>query len=123
MTTHNGFEYNNCGVCVNPEIPYSFGKWNECHFSIKVAETPDGWVFGYDWSTNTCGGGCGCWIDSNEIHASRSEAIVACAARIRKSFPAQDPKAAKVIAELDKIIGAESERKPQVRQMTIFDYL
>lgn len=123
MTTHNGFEYNNCGVCVNPEIPFDFGRHDGYSFRIKIAETPRGWVFGYDWSTNTGGGGCGCWIDSNEIHASRSEAIAACAARIREFFPAQDRKAAKVIAELDKIIGAESERKPQVRQMTIFDYL
>lgn len=122
MMTHNGFEYNDCGICVNPEIPCDFGRYGGYGFRVKISETPHGWVFGYDWSTNT-GGGCGCRINSGETYASRSEAIAACAARIRKSYSAQDRKAAKVIAELDKIIGAESERKPQVRQMTIFDCL
>lgn len=25
--TFNGFEYNDYGVCLNPEIPYQFGEW------------------------------------------------------------------------------------------------
>lgn len=122
MTAFNGFEYNDCGVCVNPEIPYSFGKWNECHFSIEVAETPDGWVYGCYWGTASAGGGGGCSIHAKETYPSRHIAIAACADRIRRFFSG-DRKAAKVIAELDRIISEESAKKPRLRQYTIFDYL
>lgn len=120
MFMFNGFEYNDCGVCVNPETPYSFGKWNECHFSIMLSETPDGWVYGYHWGTASEGGGCS--INTKETYPSQPKAIVACADRIRRFFSG-DRKAAKAIAELDKIISEESVKRPKLKQYTIFDYL
>lgn len=120
--TFNGFEYNDYGVCLNPEIPYQFGKWGQYRFKIAVSETPGGWTYGYDWSTLSGGGGGGSFLDSNKVFPLRSKAIVAAAKYIRGCY-GKDPKAAKAIAELDRIIAVESERKPVLKQFTIFDYL
>ena len=120
--TYHGFEYNKYEVCVNPEIPYRFGKWNQYHFEIKVSETPNGWVYGYDWAHTTGGGGGPCCLRRNTAFLSRSKAVVAAAKFIKKCYK-DDPKASRAIAELDRIIKVESEHRHTVRQMTIFDYL
>lgn len=120
--TFNNFEYNEHGVCLNPDIPYSFGKWNQYNFEIKVSETPRGWIYGYNWNAFTRGGGGGCYCGDCETSPSKSQAIVAAAEYIKSRFVG-DPKAAKVIAELDRIISEESEHRPKIKQMTIFDYL
>lgn len=120
--TYNGFEYNEHDVCLNPDVAYTFGKWNQYHFVIKVSETPRGWVYGYDWSHLTGGGGGGCYYENCETSPSKSQAIVAAAEYIKSRFMG-DPKATKAIKELDRIISEESEHRPKIKQMTIFDYL
>lgn len=42
----NKFEFNECGVCINPNIPINYAdKIN--HYTITTCEvTPDEWVFG-----------------------------------------------------------------------------
>lgn len=120
--TFNGFEYNEHGVCINPEIPYQFGKWNQYHFNIKVSETPRGWIYGYDWSHLTGGGGGGCFLHVRAVYPTKSKAIVAAAEFIKSCYEG-DSKAAKAVAELDRIIAEESNRKPKLKQYSIFDYL
>lgn len=120
--TFNGFEYNEHGVCINPEIPYQFGKWNQYHFNIKVSETPRGWIYGYDWSHLTGGGGGGCFLHVRAVYPTKSKAIVAAAEFIKSCYEG-DSKAAKAVAELDRIIAEESNRKPKLKQYSIFDCL
>lgn len=122
MEIYNGYEYNDCGVCVNPDKPYAFGKWNSCNFKIKVSETPNGWIYGFRSSHPTGGHGYGCSVPYNPTFPSRSEAIVACAEIIKRDFT-NVKGASKAIAELDRIIEMESTQKSQVKQYTIFDYL
>lgn len=122
MEIYNGYEYNEFGVCLNPDIPYKFGEWKEAYFEIKVSETPKGWVYGYYYSYELTGGASGCNLDSSKVFVSRSKAIIGSAEVIREilSFA---KKSSKAIAELDRIIEAESTPKPKVKQYTIFDYL
>ena len=119
---YNGFEYNEHGVCLNPDIPYSFGKWNQYYFEIKVSETSRGWVYGYNWNAFTRGGGGGCFLHVGIAYPTKSKAIVEAAEYIKSRFQG-DSKATKAIAELDRIISEESEHRPKIKQMTIFDYL
>ena len=122
MTTYNGYEYNDCGVCVNPEIPYEFGSFKDCYFSISISETPRGWVDGHECFVGTRGCGKGCWHHSETTYTSKSKAIVACAERIKEWY-GNDKGATKAIAELDRIIAEESGKKPHLKQYSIFDYL
>ncbi len=121
-TSFNGYEYNDYGVCVNPDKSYEFGKWDSYYFEISISETPKGWVYGYDWNCKTSGGGGGCSLVGRNFYLSKSEAIVACAEYIKKCF-SRDKGATKAIAELDRIIQIESTPKPTAKQYTIFDYL
>ncbi len=122
MEKYGSFEYNEYGVCTNPEIPYEFGSWNQYHFEIKVSETPRGWIYGYDWGHGSGGGGGGCSLHVRTAYPTKSKAVVASAEYIKSRFK-KDPKATKAVAELDRIIDSESGHKPAVRQLTIFDYL
>lgn len=119
MEIYNGYEYNDCGVCVNPDVPYEFGKNHYYYFSIEVSESPQGWTYGYQWSCGTSGGGAPCsptWM----VFPLRSKAIVACAKQLIQNFVAKKD----FVAELDRIIAEESgEKKPHLKQYTIFDYL
>lgn len=119
---YNGFEYNEFGVCTNSEIAYQFDKRNDFSFEIKVAETPQGWVYGYYYSFLLTAGLKGCWLDSTEICPTKSEAIVL-AANCLKELISDKPKYSKANEELDNIITKEIKPKSQPRQMTIFDYL
>ncbi len=105
-TTFNGYEYNEFGVCMNPDIPYTFGRYNDYHFSIKVSETPRGWVYGYDWANKSGGGGGGCWLNTRTCFPSRSRAILDCAYCIKERYR-DDNGASKAMAELDRIISKE----------------
>lgn len=123
MTTFNGYEYNDCGVCVNPDVPYQWGKRMVCYFKISVSETPQGWVCGIDYCGKTYGGGGGCILDDKYNYPSRSKAIVACAETIKRQF-SRDKNATKAITALDRIIAEESkEKKPYLKQFSIFDYI
>ena len=123
MTTYNGYEYNEFGVCTNPDKPYDFGKYNRFHFEIEVAETSKGWIYGFLCSHPTGGHGYGCGIPHNPTFPSRSKAIVACAEIIKRDYKGVKG-ASKAIAELDRIIAEESgKKKSQIKQYTIFDYL
>ena len=119
-TTFNGYEYNDCGVCVNPDKPYTFGKWNDFRFEIKVAETPEGWIYGYNYSYIMGGGASLC--SAGEVLPSKSKAIIACAEHIKECY-SENRGATKAIAELDRIIAEESKKKPTIKQLTIFDCL
>lgn len=126
--TYNGFEYNEHGVCINPDIPYtSESLLKKDYFEINVSETTDGWTCGWSWVVfysddgrpRLTGGGCPCSPTFNTVHKTRSEAIINAATVIRKGFVTRNKH--KAVAELDRIISEES--KPKIRQMTIFDYL
>lgn len=124
METFNGYEYNDCGVCVNPDKPYEFGSYKDCYFAIKISETPRGWVYGFDCMAKTDCRGCGvgCWHHAETAYSSKSKTIIECAERI-KNFYGDDKSASKAIAELDRIIAEESGKKPHLKEFTIFDYL
>lgn len=122
MTTYNGYEYNDCGVCVNPDKHYEWGEWSAYHIKIEVSETPQGWVYGYHFGGKTYGGGGGCSLNNKDKYPSRSKAIAACAEMIKKQF-SRDKGATKAIAALDRIIAEESGKKPHLKQYSIFDYL
>ncbi|MDE7180067.1 MAG: hypothetical protein K2N88_02575 [Muribaculaceae bacterium] len=120
VTTFNGYEYNDCGVCVNPDKPYRFGNDHNFYFEIEVSESSQGWAYGYHWSCGTSGGGSPCM--PNRACASRSKAVIACAEQLKQNF--KGSKAKPFIAELDRIIAEESGKKnPQPKQYSIFDYL
>ncbi len=124
MTTYNGYEYNECGVCLNPDKAYDWGQWGKYHFDIRISETPRGWVYGPTWNTPLAGGGSGCWYEDKEVFPSKSKAIVACAENIKKRFISRSCESvAKAIAALDRIISEESGKKPRLKEFTIFDYL
>lgn len=122
MTSFNGYEYNDCGVCVNPDKAYDWGQLNDYHFKIKISETPQGWVYGYNYGGKTYGGGGGCRLNNPYKYPSRSKAIVACAEILKSRF-SSDKDATKAIAALDRIISEESGKKPRLKQYSIFDYL
>lgn len=122
MTTYNGYEYNDCGVCVNPDKAYEY-KDSKGHFKIKVSETPKGWVYGYDYGFDIMGGGGPCALDKLNVYPSRSKAIVDCANGIKTSLSFLKEKNPKMLAELDRIISKESGKKPRLKEFTIFDYL
>ncbi len=107
---------------MNPDVPLDWGRWNDYHFKIRVSETPEGWVYGYDWANSRGGGGVGCWLKNRDVYSSRSKAIVACAERMKEIY-GNDKGSGKAIAALDRIISEELARKPHLRQYTIFDYL
>lgn len=123
MTTYNGYEYNEFGVCVNPDVAYSFGNDNYTYFEIEVSETPKGWDYGYSWHFDCAGGGGPCSIDTPKSFPTRSKAIVACAKGIKTSLGFLKKKNPKMEAELDRIIAEESGKKPHLKQYSIFDYL
>ncbi len=121
MTTYNGYEYNDCGVCVNPEIPYTFGKDSYYYFKIKVSESPQGWTYGFAWSLGTSGGGSPC-SPACKTFPCRSKAIVACAECLKRQFTGNKGQHFRV--ELDRIISEESgKKKLPLKQYSIFDYL
>lgn len=118
--TYNGFEYNQHGVCVNPEIPYEYGLYaNADYFQIKVSETTDGWIYGWSWGTPSSGGGRPCSPNHKDASKTRNGAIIMAATEIRREFSQRNR--SKTVAALDRIISEES--KPKIRQMTIFDML
>lgn len=122
MTIYNSYEYNDCGVCVNPDKPHEFGSYKGCYFSISLSETPRGWVCGFNCGVNFRGQGLGCWYHAEHTYHSRSKAIIACAGRIKRFYDG-DKGAAKAIAELDRIIAEESGKAKRLKQYSIFDYL
>lgn len=122
MEVYNGYEYNEFGVCINPDKPYTFGNYKDSQFTIWVSEIPSGWVYGFNCAINFRGSSVGCRHHAETSYPSKSKAIVACAERIKKWFN-NDKGAIKAIAELDRIIEAETNQKPQIKQYTIFDYL
>lgn len=95
MTTFNGYKYNDCGVCVNPDIAYDWNDGNGAYFMFKVSETPNGWVCGYRWKFDCLSGGGPCALDKPNLFPSRSKAIIACAKGIKTSLSflkAKNPK-------------------------------
>ncbi|MDE5886465.1 MAG: hypothetical protein K2H46_02635 [Muribaculaceae bacterium] len=120
MTTYNGYEYNEFGVCLNPDKPYQFGKDHYYYFTIEVSESPKGWTYGYQWSCGTSGGGSPC-SPTWKTFPCRSKAIVACARLLKKNFTGN--RGQHFRAELDRIIAEESGKKPHLKQYSIFDYL
>ena len=60
MTTYNGYEYNEFGVCLNPDKPYEFGKDHYYYFAIEVSESPKGGTYGFHCSCAPSGGGSPC---------------------------------------------------------------
>lgn len=122
MTTYNGYEYNDCGVCVNPDKTYDWGASGDYHFTITVSETPQGWAYGYRYGGKTYGGGGGCSLNDKSQYPARSKAIIACAELLKRRFRS-DEDATKAIAALDRIISKESGKKPRLKEFTIFDYL
>ena len=117
----NGYEYNEFGVCLNPDIPYTFGVYNKSHFEIKVSELQGGWTYGWYYSYDLTGGCGGCSFSGKKF-TTRSLAIIACAEKLKVEFGRAKSNSA-ALAELDRIIEAESTPKPQVKQLTIFDVL
>lgn len=117
---YNGYEYNDCGVCINFDVPYEFGKDHYYYFKIEIAESPKGWCYGFQWS---CGmhGGCSPCTPTWKTFPTRSKAIKACAEALKKNFTGS--KAKSFIDELDRIIDTKSTPKFQSRQLTIFDVL
>lgn len=122
MEIYNGYEYNDCGVCVTPDNPHTFGSYKDSYFAIRTSPTPRGWVYGYDCAIGTRGCGVGCRYNAENAYPSKSKAIVACAERIKEWY-GNDKGASKAIAELDRIIQVHTALKPQIKQFTIFDYL
>ena len=122
MTTYNGYDYNDFGVCVNRDVAYNWGEWAVLHFKIEVSETPNGWVYGYSYGSRTYGGGGGCRINDINKYPSRSKAIIACAEMLKRQFSRSDG-ATKAIIALDRIIKEESVKRPHLKQYSIFDYI
>lgn len=58
-TTPTGYEWNDCGVCVNPKrIPVLMEEYS-CNMTIYVAQDEQGkWRTGYCYALGTEGGGC-----------------------------------------------------------------
>ena len=124
MTTFNGYEYKDNGVCANPDVAYQWGRIiTEGYFKIEVSETPKGWVYGYLWGFDIAGGGGPCALGIPNVYPSRSKAIVDCAKGIMTSLGFLKKKNPKMEAELDRIIAEESGKKPRLKQYSIFDYL
>lgn len=120
--SYNGYEYNDYGVCVNPDKAYEY-KDSKGYFKIKVSETPKGWVYGYDYGFDIMGGGGPCAINSPNVYPSRSKAIADSAKGIKTSLSFLKEKHPKMLAELDRIIAEESGKKAHLKQYSIFDYL
>lgn len=116
-TIFKGYQFNECGVCLNPIVAYSFGTPHKGHFKILVCETPNGWVYGYRYDYGHGGGGGGCSLHGRLFYSTKSEAIVGGAESIKRSYLRSAP-TSKCITELDSIIKKES-----VKQYSIFDYL
>ena len=123
MTTFNGYEYNEFGVCVNPKVAYNWSDGNGAYFIFKISETPKGWVCGYRWRFDCLSGGGPCALDKPNIYPSRSKAIIVEAKGIKTSLSFLKAKNPKMEAELDRIIAEESGKKPHLKQYSIFDYL
>lgn len=119
---YNGYEYNDCGVCVNPDIPYEYGHLPYLQFRITVSQTSKGWVYGYRWCANSTGGGSGCSTSQSKTFPTKAEAIIACAEWLMKCFESHVGTAS-AIMELEDIITNERNPKFQSRQLTIFDVL
>lgn len=118
--TFNSFEYNECGVCINPDIPYRSDKGPEYFYKIEVSETRGGWVYGYEWNVSLAGGGCSP-ASFRKCLPTKTEAIVAAAERLKRQFVCCG--AHKAAAELEHIIESETAPASKSRQLTIFDYL
>ncbi|MBD5506285.1 MAG: hypothetical protein HDR09_21660 [Lachnospiraceae bacterium] len=116
-TAFKGYEYNEFGVCLNPDIPYNFGTNGKGHFQIEISETPNGWVYGFRFDYGNGGGGGGCSLNGRQSYPTKSKAVIAGAEFIKNQFLHSAP-TSKCITELDNIIKRES-----VRQFTLFDYL
>lgn len=54
IAEHEGFKYNVNDVCVNPHVK-SYKIETNWEWQVKTAKTPDGWIWGYNISTNTSG--------------------------------------------------------------------
>lgn len=118
----NNFEYNEYGVCTNPDIPYQSDEKSRYSYKIEVSETPDGWVYGYNWSLPTNGGGAPCSLASfRKGSMTKSEAIVEAAKYLKERF--EQHGTSKAVSELNRIIENVTHRPPKSRQLTIFDYL
>lgn len=67
------FEFNYCGVCVNPHLPISIRKGNS-YLSILTAETEKGWVYGFHVMCVDRGIGGGCTL-RGEFYITEDAAI------------------------------------------------
>lgn len=68
---HNGFRFNYCDVCLNPNKPIRNDKFE---MYISTADTGDGWVYGFQLYLGNGGGSGPCVITSNRF-STEDEAI------------------------------------------------
>lgn len=101
-TKYHGFEFNDCGVCMNPDVPVDVvvkgNGFYGYNFKVKTAETKKGWVFGYDYNFGSGGGGCGAFCRG-------------------KGFPTEKAAIFDALVSLRKMCGGISDKK--YRKLTI----
>jgi hypothetical protein len=107
-TTFNGFQFNENGVCLNPEqVLFYYSK--KISYQITVCETKEGFTYGYDWNIKGtmvgAGGSAGCASLNRAFYARRDMAILAAAHKGRAYFSGKGKLfPAKELADLENLI-------------------
>lgn len=84
------FEFNENGVCVNPNIIFCTtannknNTYSSPHFSISTAEVDGGWIYGRDYNLINSGGGYAASKDFGEKYPTEKEAVKAAAEDIKE---------------------------------------
>ena len=69
------FKYNECGVCLNPELVFRVEGKKMIHLEIRVSELKGKWTWAFSYSYGSGGVSCGCSFHPHSTFGSREEAI------------------------------------------------
>lgn len=108
------FEFNEFGVCLNPDVVKYWRKDRNKSLLIKVAEKEGKFYYGFEYRYGS-GGGCSpCSVCRWQSFGSAEEAEQAAVETLLAMASMQD-------SELRRVL--EGWRKPKHKQMTIFDVI
>lgn len=60
VTEIEGFQYNEFGVCINPNVVLEHVSPGKISYRLEVSKTREGWAFGYEFNCNSSLNNAGC---------------------------------------------------------------
>lgn len=100
------YEFNECGVCLNPDKAFEGKAGKNVFARIDVAQVrvdPPKWSYGHRYDMGDRGGSCGVWDDGEEMFATREEALLDGLAYLHKRFTSENDVPKSMIGHINKL--------------------